>query len=270
MAMRVLSLACLFGLIGLSPAWGATVTFDGAGIKATMAAAGAPLSDATNQWGVWAIRAMPVVGGTGVYTIDSGSTTQVGWGVAAPNGAFGNPPYTPTNSVWFYDISGAEVAGTPANPLYMLMDVPADNFWSSSFDHTGTWVGDWSPGGGGTFYASGYDSGAGGTNIVTAVQDAAHFSFAFTLGSGATWDGQWQFVVDGSKYTFGSYAAPGAWVENFFGGYSTGGDLAGNVSGGFAGPAPASPIPTLSEMGLLAFGILLGLLGWMGVRRATV
>ena len=68
----------------------------------TMSAAGAPLADATNQWGLWAVRVMPIVGGTGNYTITGGLTTRTGWGVSAPNGAVcGASPYTATNSVWF-------------------------------------------------------------------------------------------------------------------------------------------------------------------------
>src|SRR3970040_1495791 len=93
-SMKKLITTCLaLGLIlAVSPIVNAdTVNFTAADIKATMAAAGAPLSHGANQWGLWAVRAMPIVGGSGLYTITSGATSQTGWGVAAPNGVFGAP-----------------------------------------------------------------------------------------------------------------------------------------------------------------------------------
>ena len=235
------------------------VSFTASDVKAVMSSYGAPLNDASNQWGLWAVRAMPIVTGGG-YTITGGSTSQMGWGTSAPNGAFGASPYTATNSVWFWDASGAEKAGTAANPLYMIMDVSANNFWSSSFNKNGTWVGDYSPGGGGTWYASGYDNGAGGTNLITAVSNTSTFSFDFKLGAGAKWNGQWQFVVDGSRYTLGTYTSPGNWIENFFGGYTLaggtpGGSLPGNMGAGYVVPVPGAVL--LGMLGLGAAGMKL-------------
>lgn len=254
--MRKISIMCLVccmivGFVGLAHA--ATVNFTADDVKNYMNTAGDPLSDASYQWGLWAVRAMPVVGGNGIYTITSGSTSQTGWGASAP-GAFGSSPYTATNSVWFWDASGAEAAGTPSNPLYMVMDQPQDNFQSNSFNGTGTggWVGSYSPGGGGTFYASGYNGGVGGTNLVTAVSDSSAYSFSFALDPGATWSGQWQFVVDGSKFTKGTYASPGVWQANFFGGYGTGGDLSSNMGAGYLAPEPVSS--TLFLVGAATLG----------------
>lgn len=237
----VIALAVL--IPGLSRA--ETIIFTTSNVKAAMTAAGAPLHNTTNQWGLWAVRVMPIVGGTGVYTITGGSTTQVGWGVAAPNGIFGAPPYTASNSVWFYDESGSEAGSTPANPLYMIMDVPAGNFCSTTFNGAGGAISDWAPGGGcgaNQFELPGYDGGAGGTNVITAVGNSSTFSFNFTLGAGATWDGRWQFVVDGSRYNLGTSTSPAGWQANFFGGFaitccgsdgSPGGLLPGNMGPGY-------------------------------------
>ena len=206
-----------------------TVNFTANDIKTTIGG----LSDATNQWGLWAVRARPIVNGT--YTITGASTSQTGWGTTAPSSHSWNT--YGTNCAWFWDASGSE-AWLASNPLYMIMDVSQDNFWSSSFDGAGTWVGDYSPGGGGTFYASGYNSGVGGTNLVTAVGSST-FSFDFTVDSG-TWNGQWEFLVDGSKYSLGTYSTPGVWSEDFFGDYGTGGGLSSNMGTGYLVPEPAT------------------------------
>lgn len=227
---KLLVLLMVLGLVIVSSgmALASTVTFTASDVKAVMSSNGAPLHDASNQWGLWAVRAMPIVGGSGSYTITGGLTSQVGWGVDAPNGLFGNSPYTALNSAWFWDASGAEVAGDPPNPLYMIMDQPADTF---------------------TSYFG---------NIVTAVNGSSTFAFDFTLGAGATWDGRWQFVVDGSKYALGSTGAPGDWVEDFFGGYGTGGSLSLNTESGYPSSVP-------EPVSMLLLG--LGLMGIAGIRR---
>ncbi|MDY6988796.1 MAG: VPLPA-CTERM sorting domain-containing protein [Thermodesulfobacteriota bacterium] len=255
-----------FAVLGLmtstiNAAQAATVTFTASDIKATMASYGDDLSDLSHQWGLWAVRARPVVLG-GSFTITGASTDQTGWGTTAPSSYSWNT--YGTNCAWFWDESGAEVAGTAANPLYMIMDVADENWWSSGFNKDGTWVADWAPGPDGsqgtsddlgTFYASGYDDGAGGTNVITAVNDASTFSFDFTIDSG-TWNGQWEFLVDGSKYSVGSSASPGGWIENFWGDYGTGGGLSTNMGSGYAVPVPAA-------VWLLGSGII----GLVGIKR---
>ena len=227
---------------------GETVTFTASDVKDAVGA----LHDSTYQWGLWAVRARPVVPG-GSFTITGAATDQAGWGTTAPSShdwdTYG------TNCAWFWDASGSVVAGNAANPLYMIMDVPDENWWSSAFDGAGAWVKDWAPGPDGTqgtgddlgtFYSSGYDGGAGGTNVTTAVDDTSSFSFDFTVDTG-TWNGQWEFLVDGSKYELGTAEQPEGWEEDFYGGYDTGGDLAGNTGTGYLVPEPAT-------MGLLAMG----------------
>jgi hypothetical protein len=139
----------------------------------------------------------------------------------------------------------------------MIMDVPAANVYSQTYSKDGVWLDHWAPGPDGlqgtaddlgTFKASGWDAGEGGTNVVTAVSDTSTFTFTFTLGSGASWDGSWQFLVDGSKYGQGTANAPGDWVQDFFGDYGTGGGLSGNMGSGY-------PIPEPVTMAGLALGI---------------
>ncbi len=237
----VLFLILLFLLLTSGFAQATTVTFSVADIKAAIGS----LHDATYQWGLWAVRVRPVVTG-GSFTFTSASTTQEGWGVEAPSTH--NWTGYGTDCVWFFDESGAESAGTAANPLYMIMDVEASTFWSAGFDQNGAWVADWAPGPDGvqgtgddlgTFLDSGYDNGAGGTNIITSVDALETFSFDFTLDSGS-WSGQLEFLVDGSKYNLGTAASPQAFVENFFGGYGDGGGLTGNTGDGYLLSLPAA------------------------------
>jgi len=233
-------------LLGASVASADSFSFTPSQITSIMASQGAPLSNGTSQWGLWAVRAMPIVGGTGAYTITGGSTTQTGWGVSAPNGAFGAAPYTQSNHAWFWDASGSEAA-LPANPLYMIMTQGATTFESYAFNSSGGFIGTC------TF------SSDPGCNLVTAVNLNALYSVTFTLGAGATWNGMWQFVVDGSRYSFGTSSSPGAWQENFFGGYGSGGGLTNNTGPGYI----VTPEPTT----LLLFGTGLAAIGGLARKK---
>jgi hypothetical protein len=229
-------LICVLLVMGCVPAFAdIQIGFTAGDVASIMASQGAPLHDVTNQWGLWAVRVMPVVGGSGSYNITGASTSQTGWGVNAPNGAFGRTPYTASNSVWFWDASGADVHGGSPNPLYMIMDRPADTFES--------------------YFG----------NVVTAVDPSSSFVFSFNLGLGATWDGQYQFVVDGSKYKLGTGASPGAWVAegDFFGGYGSGGGLSGNLASGYSAvvPEPGTVI--------LLGSLLLGLAACRKLKKLT-
>lgn len=219
----------------------AEFTFTAADIKDVIE----DLNNSTHQWGLWAVRIRPVI--EGEYEVIDASTTQEGWGAEAPS-SFPWSVYG-TNCAWFYDISGAEKPGNAANPLYMIMDVPENTFWSVGYDKNGKWVADWAPGPDGEpnteddittqwstpyedgkyLYPPGYDNGAGGTNVITAVSDLATFTFSFTYTG--TWSGQCEFFVDGSKYNRGTAQAPGYWVGDFRGGH----DGCDNATGGLTG-----------------------------------
>lgn len=234
-AMKKISmlLAILVLVFALASAAGAdSYTISAAQVKEAMADYGAPLSDSTYLWGLWAVRTMPIVTGGG-YTITGGSTSQTGWGVSAPSSYSWHAPYG-SNCAWFYDIQGGTYDGDPnANPLYMIIDQPASSF-TSYFGNT-----------------------------VTAVDDSSIFTINFTLDPGASWSGQFQFVVDGSKY-YGGGGLPAQWVEDFFGDYSTynwhtgqyetGGGLASNLSAGYQVPLPGAV--WLLGSGLAGLGFL--------------
>ncbi|MGA2914527.1 MAG: PEP-CTERM sorting domain-containing protein [Sedimentisphaerales bacterium] len=177
-----------------------TITFTAADIVSAIGG----LSNTSFQWGLWGIRTRPIVTG-GSYTITGSSTSQAGYSIINPPNPDTWPIYG-TNYVYFYDVPGAEW-GYPANPRYMIMDRPADTFTSYPGDP------------------------------VTKVMDSASFSFIFTLDSNAIWNGQWQFLVDGTKYTLGTVENKGVFVEEFRGGYGSG-SLPGNTGQGYTVPEP--------------------------------
>lgn len=175
-----------------------TITFTAADIISAIGG----LSNTSFQWGLWGIRVRPVVTG-GSYTITSSSISLDGYSIVNPPNPDSWPIYG-TNYVYFYDIPGAEW-GYTANPRYLIIDKSADTFTS--------------------YYG----------DIVTKVTDSTLFSFSFILDSGAVWNGQWQFLVDGTKYTLGTVDSKGVFVEEFRGGY---GSLPGNVGEGYTVPEP--------------------------------
>jgi len=187
----------------------ATVTFTAADIVSAIGG----LSNTTYQWGLWGIRARPVVTG-GSFTLTEGGTSQAGYNVDFTPG---NWPVYGTKYVYYNDILGT-------NPRYLVIDRPANTFTSD-------------PG-----------------EIVTKVADSASFSFSFDLDIGAVWAGQCQFLVDGAKYTLGTVEHPGTFVEEFYGGYASGG-LAGNTGQGYTIAVPEPAVIFMLGQGLLIFSI---------------
>jgi hypothetical protein len=178
------------------------------------------LSNASYQWCLWGIHARPLVTG-GSFTLTGSSTSQAGFGIINPPNPNSWPIYG-QNYIYFYDLPGAEL-GYSANPKYMIMDRPANTFPSYPGDP------------------------------VTKVADDASFSFSFTVDSGV-WNGQWQFLVDGDKYTLGTVEHQGEFVEEFMGGYGSGG-LSENVSQGYTVTVPEPTVIFLLGQGLLIFSI---------------
>ena len=206
------------------------ISISAAGIMSVMHHYGAPLHNATNQWGLFGVRLMPIVNGG--YTFTGGTTTQTDWGVRAPNGAFGASPYTPTNSAWFYDITPTSAS---PKPIYEIMGQPANTFAPPTFPP--------------------------GNQGLVAVSENSIFTCDFTLAHGATWGGGYQFVVDGAEYTLGTHSNPGTVIGDFFGGYNInnsgpGGGLPGNMGPGYFTVTPeAGTLSALSTMGLSAIGL---------------
>ena len=98
-----------------------------------------PLSDATYLWGLWSIRAMPIVSG-GTYDIFSGAVDATAsgdfWTYAAPSaGVTWASPYG-SEVANFYLKPASEHLGTAAHPLYFIADQPATAFQSYAFDNT--------------------------------------------------------------------------------------------------------------------------------------
>jgi hypothetical protein len=198
-----------------------TITFTAADIVSAIGG----LNNATYQWGLWGIRTRPLVTGGG-YIITASSASQAGYGIVNPPNPEAWSSYG-ANCIYFYDIPGADW-GYQTNSLYMIIDRPADTFTSYS-------------------------------DAVTKVADSASFSFSFELDSGAVWNGQWQFLVDGNKYLLGTVENKGVIVGDFRGGYSSAssGGLTGNLGEGYTVtvivPEPATIL--LLGLGLSYFSI---------------
>jgi hypothetical protein len=114
-----------------------TVSFSVADVKTIMEGQGAPLHDATYQWGLWSLRAMPIVQGGG-YSIGGGTLSGAGtefWSFEEPALYGWAQPYD-QELAFFYAQPGSEHLGIDAHPLYMIADQPVETFQSYKFDNT--------------------------------------------------------------------------------------------------------------------------------------
>jgi hypothetical protein len=199
-----------------------TISFTAGDIKAVMASNQYqdPLSDGTYLWGLWAIRAMPIVS-SGGFDILSGSVDAQGladyWTYGVPNpGIVWADPYG-TEIAYFHLRPASEHLDTDAHPLYFIADQPATAFQSYAFNN---YIDN-------GYRRSEYAGVCGGANVnagdprcneTNVLPDAALFNFSFNLDPGASLLG-WQFLVDGSKYSKGS-SSNSLWIEDFIGGNS--------------------------------------------------
>ncbi len=244
---------------------------------------GDPLSDANYLWGLWAIRAMPIVS-SGGYEILSGAVddqvTGDFWVYKEPNdGVVWANPYG-TEVAYFHLKMASEHLDTDAHPLYFIADQPATEFQSYAFNNTVE-----NPIGGYPYRRSQYVGVCGGIDTITGgdvapddprcnqtnvLPDNALFSFTFNLLDPEASVLGWQFLVDGSKYSRDSIpkSLETLWIMDFQGGdiwlpyepfrqSEAGGGLNNNVGSGyqvlFAVPEPGTLI--LVGLGFAALAI---------------
>jgi len=245
-----------------------TIGFTAGEIKSIMASSyyDDPLSDQNFIWGLWAIRAMPIVNGGG-FGITSGSVDALGlsdfWTYAAPDPAVSWATPYGSEVAYFHLLPASEHLGIDAHPLYYIADQQAGEFQSYAFDNNvpnvfgrSTYVGVC---GGMDVYGNPIAVDDPRCNKTNVLPDEAAFSFSFDLDPGASLLG-WQFLVDGSKYHWGTNPYS-LWIEDFIGGgewlpdppygqADAGGGLTHNVGSGYQVLFPVPEPSTLILVGL--------------------
>jgi hypothetical protein len=244
-----------------------TLSFSAGDIKSVMLDAGDALHDDTYQWGLWSVRAMPIVSGGSYDIIDTGISSAIDWWSARPSTGEYASPYDQEIAL-FYLQPGSSHAGVTSHPLHFIADQPASTFQSYAFDSGGNFTGVCTD-----------TPGAPGCNESGILPDSTVFSFTFDVTAGASWLG-WQFLVDGSQYYRPSLMAPeNRWVMDFTGGNmwlpdppygqnAPGGGLSQNIGTGYTilNEQPV-PVPEPASLSLTALG-LIAVRSWSR-RRST-
>lgn len=224
-----------------------TITFTAGDVKDVMASYGDPLNNDDNIWGLWSVRAMPIVS-SGGFDIFSGGvddlTTLDYWTYAEPSAVDWPDPYG-TEVAYFYLKPASEHYGVPAHDLYFIADQPATAFQSYAFNNADeTWAGS-----GRSTYVGvcNADNPGDGCNPTNVLPDEASFSFSFNIDSRASLLG-WQFLVDGSRYNKkpADPISSSLWIEDFYGG----GGLENNYGNGYQVLFPVPEPATLVLVGL--------------------
>jgi hypothetical protein len=234
-----------------------TLSFTAGDIKSVMVDAGDALHDDTYQWGLWSVRAMPIVTGGSYDIIQTSISSAMDWWSARPSTGEYASPYDQEIAL-FYSQPGSSHAGVTSHPLRFIADQPASTFQSYAFDAGGNLTG---------ICTDAPDTP--GCNASGILPDSTVFSFTFDVTTGASWLG-WQFLVDGSKYYRPSLLAPeNRWVMDFIGGSmwlpdvpygqdAPGGGLGQNVGAGYTilneqpVPVPEPATLSLTTLGLIA------------------
>jgi hypothetical protein len=280
---RIIILSILgLGLLAM-PAAGTpiTTTFTAGDIKNVMADDyGDPLSDETYLWGIWAIRAMPLVS-SGGYDILSGWVNDRAqgdfWSYAEPSPKVDWADPYGTEVGYFHLSPASEHLNTDAHPLYFIADQPATAFQSYAFDNTSD-----NGYGRSTYLGVCENDSALGCNSTDILPNDALFGFSFELDPGASLLG-WQFLVDGSKYYRtgaepDNWSSSSLWIEDFIGGDAwlpqepyrqseAGSGLTHNAGSGYQVlyPVPEPSTIVLAGLGLAAL-IAVRKRAWSGRR----
>lgn len=226
-----------------------TITFDAGDVKDVMAKSGDLLSNTTDIWGLWSVRAMPIVKDGGFDILSGGVDDKVTgdfWSYTETGYDDWSNPYN-IESAYFYLEPASEHYGVQAHDLYFIADQPATEFQTYAFNNQA----ETEVNSGRSTYSGVCGTGVNyaGCNPTKVLSDEASFNFSFNIDSGASLLG-WQFLVDGSRYKR-MPAVPDSeslWIEDFYGG----GELSGNTGSGYQ---VLFPVPEPATVFLVGLGL---------------
>lgn len=281
MSFRCLApLALLLTLVaGRASAAPLTISFTAGDARQIMDAAyGDPLHDDLFQWGLWSIRAMPIVEG-GTWSITSttvdGTGADQGWQARRSQEEYAWPYYR--DMALFFATPGTSHTGGTARQVSFIADQPTSTFQSYAFGVPSTQY----PGLNDYVAVCTDNPTVPGCTETRVLSDWTVFTFSYLLSDDAVWRG-WQFLVDGSQYYRpGPNAPENRWVMDFNGGNvplpldpyrqtTLGGGLDVNVGQGYQVLNRIPEPGTLSLVGLGALGAGLLLVPYARRRTAAV